>query len=166
MADQDKIMQDLTEITQRQSKNISALTETVSTLFTQVKTKSSKKSSFGFSLILTGLTLILLVLMFFPLKTTNNVIKDCTNPTGKCAQQALANNAVNRGQIICNQEKILYFVRPTTYKPLPFCIDIINAEIDRGAAGIPDKLPYLDVPKGTDQIPTLKVTFIDKRASK
>lgn len=166
MATQEEIMQNLLDITKKQSDNISTLSTTVGSLFTQMGSKSSKKTSFGFSLIMTALTLIVVVMMFFGLQTTNNAINGCTNPTGKCAQQTLANNAVNRGQIICNQEKVLYFVRPDSYKPLPFCIDVINAEIDRAAAGTPGKTPRLTVPKNTDQIPTLQTTFIDKRDGK
>lgn len=156
------VVDDLLNITREQSDNINKLTGVVAQLAEDVQERPTKKSLYKV-LSWTGAIMLVIVLMlssasYLDTHKTLDVIEDCTNPTEDCAQNNAELARINRGQVVCNQEKVLFFVYET-YEPLKPCYTIINSEITRLSAEVVGSRELLVIPEDVPQIPPLKEDF-------
>lgn len=153
----DEQIKELTKITEEQSKNIDALTGAVQTLGHSVKNRPTKKSAYGFSLLLNFIMVAIILvggaIAYRKLDDSLNAnkdanasnaellttIKDCLSPTGNCYQQGEVVRAQNRLAIICNEELIVVGfvsgagggVEDLPYQPLPECIPSIEQRLGK-----------------------------------
>jgi hypothetical protein len=155
----------LEESVRLQANSIDNLLRGLTLMSDQISQRPTKKKVWRIVTGAVGLVLVV-VLAFSALAydSSHNVldkINGCLDPQEECAQQSEAASQQIRGQIVCNQEKIMYFIYPQDYVPLPFCVDIINTEIDRNIeAGVDASgTPKLEVPEGIVQVVPLKDTF-------
>lgn len=160
----DQVLDHLIEVSHEQSSNMDKMIDAISDLNKEIEQRPTRKNVYKImglvGVITIGMILFLSYLAYHSSVDSLRQLNDCIDPSGECAKQGAANSTQIRGQIVCNEEKVLYFVAPKSYKPLPFCIDVINSEIDRGAGGLPKgTIPKLPVPKDVTQVVPLKDTF-------
>lgn len=132
--EQDRIIEDLLLITQKQSDNIEIIAQTVTQLTAQVASKPSKKNAYGLSIALSVITVLAVLGMFLQLRDNSNFIKDCVSIDGDCRQQRLADTTESDLRVLCNDEKqTVYFIisgeGTQYYKTIDQCIPFIENEL-------------------------------------
>jgi len=168
VTEQETVVNDLLAITRTQYDNIEKLTETIRDIKDQVDERPTTRRVYklgailGF--ILVGVFAVVTYLTYDSSTQTLTQLKECIDPTGECAEQSAAASKVVRGQVICNQEKVLYFVYGPEglYEPLPLCNELINTEIDRLAEidKVPEGIERLPIDPDVEQIPSFKEDFL------
>jgi hypothetical protein len=139
-------LDELTAITQRQSEMVGALVGGLELMNTQIQDRPTKKGVQRLVAVVAGAIVALMVtfsaLAFVSSNEALNEIKSCTTPSGECAQRGQEGQTQAIGQIVCNQEKIVYMI-DAEYTPFPYCVQFINNEIERTHLDVP-KLPVPD----------------------
>lgn len=157
----------LVESTKLQAANIEMLVGGFAQMGDQLQERPTKKGVWKIvSAVAAVLIAIVLTLSYLSYDSSHNAldeIKGCTTPGAECYEQDEADSKIVRGQIACNQEKVLYFVYAEVgYEPLKFCAELINTEIDRLGGGVGETtFEKVDVKPGVLQVPPLKDTFLD-----
>lgn len=153
----------LVESTRLQADNIENLLEALEVLGDKVEERPTRKGVWKITAIVGALILTaVLTLAWLSYDSSHDAleqIKDCTTAEGECAQEQAANSSQVVGRIVCNQEKVVYFIEPEFYEPLPFCADIINSEIERVGGILGETIPLVEVDPSVPQITPLKDSF-------
>lgn len=130
----------LLKTTQAQSGFIEDLAQTVETLAEQVDKRPTKSFMYkvggAVAAVVVALVLFLNIASYQSSNDALDRIESCTDPEGECAQRGAQGQVQAIGQIVCNQEKIVYFA-DETYTPLPYCAVFINTEIERTDTDLP-----------------------------
>lgn len=131
----------LLESNRIQSDNIAALTDLVSDVIEDVGKRPTKSVLYR-ALAAVGALLVAIIisLNYASYQSSHdslNEVKSCTTPEGECAKRGQASQAEAIGSIVCNQEKVVFFLAPETYEPLPNCFEFINYEIERNNVSLP-----------------------------
>lgn len=155
----------LVEVLDRQNENIDRLTSGLAVMSDQLSKRPTKKFVGWVAAIVASIVLSLSVGLSYAgydsSHKTFEQIAGCIDPEGECAKAGAAQSQQVRGQIVCNQEKIVYFLDADTYDPLPFCADIINTELDRLGPPVSDMIPKVEVDPSVTQVVPLKDTFAE-----
>lgn len=158
--EQTELIDQLLVVSKQQAQSINALTAGFAVMGEQIEERPTRKRvrRVGF-IVVAVLVLLFSVAMFFTYQSSHHAfqeIKSCTDPSGECAQKGQEGQAQAIGQIVCNQEKIVYFT-DDSYTPLPHCVVFINSEIERSDRDVaplevPADVPQINPPTGQAEI--------------
>ena|SRR5688572_21192358 len=133
-----------------QSHNIQELLGAVSIYAEQLDERPTKSGVWKIGGAIAGLVVAFIMFLSWLAYSASDdslaEIKSCTTPTGECARRGAESQTQAIGQIVCNQEKIVYFF-DDSYAPFDYCVQFINNEIERtGVDALPLPVPG-DVPQ-------------------